>query len=127
MGYLLDGKEGVVQPDDTRSNPVCIPPGSPHTFWNAANETELEMSITLRPALRSEEFFRTLIGLLADHGSLGNVNPLQLLVTFVHGDVQLASVPPAIWSVIKHVVAPLAEHGLGFKPFYPEYTHIPEK
>jgi hypothetical protein len=124
MGYVLDGEEGFVQPHDTQSNPVSIPPSVPHTFWNAANETELEVRITLRPARRSEEFFRTLIGFEKDYGRLGNVNPLQLLVTFVHGDVQLADVPSPVWTVIKHVIVPLAEHGLGFKPFYDEYTHM---
>jgi hypothetical protein len=25
------------------AQPVCIPPGRPHTFWNATNTTELDM------------------------------------------------------------------------------------
>jgi mannose-6-phosphate isomerase-like protein (cupin superfamily) len=124
MGFYLDGEEGTAQPHDTDSNPICIPAGIPHTFWNAANETELELSVTVQPALRSEEFFRTLIGFLTDYKTLANMNPLQLVVTFVHGDVQPSFVPAAAWKVIKHVIAPVAEHGLGFKPFYDEYTHL---
>ena len=31
---------------------VCIPPGRPHTFWNARNTTELDMGANLaQPAL----------------------------------------------------------------------------
>ncbi len=46
-------------------------------------------------------------GLSQDQGgNLGKVNILQLLTTFVEGEVVIAAVPPPVWWVIERVLVP---------------------
>jgi hypothetical protein len=42
--------------------PVCISPGVVHYYWNARNDTDLRIDVTLQPPGNSFDFFRTLIG-----------------------------------------------------------------
>eukprot|EP00891_Asterochloris_glomerata_P006946 jgi/Astpho2/6946/Aster-x0295 len=122
FAYTLEGKEGQLGPADTKSKPLCIPPGAVHTFWNAANSTDLDVEVTLTPALNSEQFFRTFCGLGTDFGQIEAVNPLQLILTFVHGNLVLADVPKPLWFVFQHLLAPLSKLA-GLQPFYESYTN----
>ena len=70
---------------------VCA--GKPHQFWNGDNTTALDMEFTLTPAGTFEQFIRTFCGLASDAGTVDNVSPLQMLVLFPHGDMQLADMP----------------------------------
>ena len=44
------------------AEPVCISPGVVHYYWNARNDTDLRIDVTLQPPGNSFAFFRTLIG-----------------------------------------------------------------
>ena len=61
MGVRAAGNERVLGPDEE----VIVPPGTPHTLWNAGDE-ELHHVVELRPALKSEAFFETVFGLQRD-------------------------------------------------------------
>ena len=120
MGYLAKNDEHFLEEGQT----VTIPSGLKHTFWNANFHKDLLVEITLTPALHAEEFFRTFCGLGTDYGgTLSDVNPLQLMLTFEHGGVELADVPRSAILANRYFVLPLAQWVLGFKPFYDEYTN----
>ena len=64
---------------------------------------------------------RTFCGLGQDFGQIDAVNPVQLILTFVHGNLVLADVPKPLWLVFEHLLAPLSKLA-GLKPFYESYT-----
>lgn len=122
-GYLMNGVEGSLTPKDTADAPLCVPVGASHTIWSKDPDTDLEADVTLTPALNTDVFFRNLAALGHDYGSLGKVNPLQLLSTFVAGGVTLVDVPSVVWSAIK-VAIPHVAPVFGFQPFYAEYAKL---
>lgn len=124
FGHVAKGVEIILFQNDTVDKPFCVAPGTSHSFWNADNTTEMMMTWTLAPPLQSIDFFRTYIGLSRDFGSVMNVNPLQLMVSFVHGDLSLTGMPRPVWYVIENVVVPFAHHILGYQPTYPEYVQM---
>ncbi|DBB01033.1 hypothetical protein WJX77_007824 [Trebouxia sp. C0004] len=119
FSYVVDGVEGHLKHGD---KPACIPAGKPHQFWNGDNTTVLEMEFTLTPAGTFEQFIRTFCGLASDAGTVDNVNPLQMLVLFPHGDMQLADMPKPVWLLIEHNVVPVLQSLHIYKPVYPEYA-----
>ena len=99
---------------------VCA--GKPHQFWNGDNTTVLDMEFTLTPAGTFEQFIRTFCGLASDAGTVDNVSPLQMLVLFPYGDMQLADMPKPVWLLIQHIVVPVLQSLHIYKPVYPEYA-----
>ena len=53
--FLIGGEESVAEPGDV----VVAPPGVPHQAWNESGG-ETRLRITMRPALRWEEFVERL-------------------------------------------------------------------
>lgn len=119
FSYVVDGIEGNLKHGD---EPACIPAGKPHQFWNEDNTTALDMQFTLRPAGTFEPFIRTFCGLAADAGTIDNINPLQIMVLFPYGDMQLAEMPKPIWVLVEHVVVPMLQMLRVYQPTYPEYV-----
>lgn len=119
FSYVVDGMEGHLKHGD---KPACIPAGKPHQFWNGDNTTVLDMEFTLTPAGTFEQFIRTFCGLASDAGTVDNVSPLQMLVLFPHGDMQLADMPKPVWLLIEHIVVPVLQSLHIYKPVYPEYA-----
>jgi len=99
---------------------VCA--GKPHQFWNGDNTTVLDMEFTLTPAGTFEQFIRTFCGLASDAGTVDNVSPLQMLVLFPHGDMQLADMPKPVWLFVERIVVPVLQSLHIYKPVYPEYA-----
>lgn len=123
MGLLLNGVNTVALNKNTVAlgQEVSVPPGSRHFFYNAGDATsDLQLRITLTPALAARQFFETLPGLGHDYGSLDKVPPLQMLLTFAEGGVDLALPAPARL-LIRLLAVPFAR-GVGYRAFYPEYT-----
>lgn len=88
LGYEYNGTAGVATPKSTKSRPLCFEPGVPHTWWNDANGTSLELRLVFTPAMAMLEFYRTLIGFKEDfdsHVSLLQVchNPVLLLFSLL--------------------------------------------
>ena len=80
------------------------------------------MQFTLRPAGTFEPFIRTFCGLASDAGSVENVNPLQMMVLFVGGGMEIADMPKPVWLFTERAVVPLLRFLHIYQPTYPEYT-----
>ena len=90
-----------------------------HQFWNSNNVTDLDMQFTVTPAGSFEAFIRTMCGLAADAGSVADISPLQMMVLFVRGGMEIAAMPRPVWVFIERIVVPLLQL---LQPTYPEYT-----
>ena len=121
MGVRAAGNERVLGPDEE----VIVPPGTPHTLWNAGDE-ELHHVVELRPALKSEAFFETVFGLQRDgkfpvEGEKKAPNPFQGALIVTEYENYLAGMPV---TVQKLLFRPLAFVGrlLGYRSSYPRYS-----
>ena len=81
----------------------------------------MDMQFTVTPAGRFESFIRTFCGLAVDAGSVENINPLQMMVLFVGGGMQIAAMPRPVWLFIECIVVPLLRCLRIYQPTYPEY------
>lgn len=66
-----------------------MPTGVIHTFWNAAGQgpqrPALVVNCTLSPgSVATEAFFENLAGVSNLYGGMDRINPLQMLLLFVH-------------------------------------------
>lgn len=121
MGVRASGNERVLEPGEE----IVVPPGTPHTFWNAGDE-ELHHVVELRPALKSESFFETIFGLQKDgkfpvEGEKKAPNPFQGALIVTEYENYLAGMPMLIQKVL---FPPLAFLGrlLGYKASYARYS-----
>ena len=122
MGVSSGGRERVLEAGEE----AVVPPGTPHTFWNAG-DGELRHTVELRPALRSEGFFETVFGLRRDGKLVAGrpPNPLMMAPVIVEYENWLAGLPvPAQKALFK----PLALLGglFGYRASYPRYSATPE-
>lgn len=119
IGYMLDGKRGVLEAGQSAN----LPKGIPHDWWNAGDE-EARVIVEIRPAARFEQMVITLFGLAAEGktNKKGVPNPLQLaVISQEFADVvQFMSPPPAVQKVLFAVLAPLGR-ALGYKASYPKH------
>jgi hypothetical protein len=91
-------------------------------MWNAG-EDELHQLIELRPALRSETFFETIVGLERE-GKLpekGTPNLLQMALVLLAYDNPLAAPPRPIQTVLFAILAALGRL-VGYRSWYPRYS-----
>ena len=92
-----------VQVDDEQRNlgegeEAVVPPGTPHRWYNEADQEEARVLVELRPALNTEIFFETLYRLARDGRTDENGVPnlLQQAVTLTRinrGEIYLAWPP----------------------------------
>src|SRR5918998_2044468 len=61
LGYRLDGREGVVGPEER----LHVPRGTAHDWWNAGDE-EAQVLVEISPAARFEEMILNAFGLAQD-------------------------------------------------------------
>jgi len=119
IGYMLDGKQGVLEAGQSADLPKGVPPD----WWNAGEE-EARVIVEIRPAARFEEMVITLFGLAAEGktNSKGMPNPLQLaVISQEFADVvQFMSPPPALQKIFFAVLSPLGR-ALGYKASYPRH------
>lgn len=121
MGVRASGGERVLRPGEE----IAVPPGTPHTFWNAGDE-ELHHLVELRPALKSEVFFETVFGLQRDgkfpvEGEKKAPNPFQGALIVTEYENYLAGIPIIVRRIF---FPPLAFLGrlLGYKASYAKYS-----
>jgi len=115
LGVILNGERGVLDEGEQ----VLIPPGTPHTFWNAG-EGELRFITDVRPPGQLQTYWETVFG-LAEEGKVGKnglPNLLQLAVVAPLADSYAPNVPIP---VSKFIVKLLGGVGrlLGYKESYP--------
>jgi quercetin dioxygenase-like cupin family protein len=108
--FKLDGQGLVAAPGDV----IVVRPGMRHIWWNCG-ASEVHARITFRPALRTEEFLRTLFALLAVGRSGGKARPGLLrgavLMHDFQREVRLAWPP---WSIQRVLLPPAAWLGRRF-------------
>ena len=121
MGVKSGGRERILEAGEE----AVVPPGTPHTFWNAG-DGELHHTVELRPALQSEGFFETVFGLQRDGKLVAGrpPNPLMMAPVIVEYENWLAGLPVPVQ---KALFKPLAFLGglLGYRARYPEYGDGP--
>lgn len=123
IGYMLDGKNGVLQAGQSAD----LPRGVYHDWWNAG-DTEARVIVEIRPGRRFEQMVITLFN-LAREGKTdkkGRPNPLQMAVIAQEFKdvVQFMSPPPAVQGVLFGILAPIGRL-LGFKAIYPHHQQTP--
>ena len=118
LGVILDGERQQLGLGEQ----VLIPPGTPHTFWNAG-EDELRFITDVRPPGQLQTYWETVFGLAEDGkvGKNGLPNLLQLAVVAPLADSYASNVPIR---VTKFIIKLLGGIGclLGYKESYPQYS-----
>ena len=120
MGVRAAGKDSVLGPGEE----VVVPPGTPHTFWNASPDDEvLHHVVELRPALRSEAFFETVFGLQRD-GRLAPGKPeaaLLMAPVILEHENWIVGPPVPLQKVLFRVLA-LVGRPFGYRAVYHKYS-----
>ncbi|MDX1687586.1 MAG: cupin domain-containing protein [Candidatus Promineifilaceae bacterium] len=111
------GDEEIYQPGEE----ATIPPGTPHVWWNSG-ESELHVTVELRPADRFAQFLTSLFALAQDEKTdeRGMPNLLQLAVMMQEFDdvIYPSSPPRAVQKILFAILAPVGRW-LGYEPTYP--------
>jgi quercetin dioxygenase-like cupin family protein len=102
---------------------IEVPPGTPHDWWNAGNETAWVI-VEASPGQQFERMIRNLFFLAADGKTDNRGRPglLQtaLLAREFDDTIRLTSPPRAVQRVLFAALAPLARWR-GYRGSYPEY------
>lgn len=120
LDVRIDGDEWTA----TAGTRFAIPPGTPHTIWNAGDE-RMHATIELSPALDAKSFFETTFGLARDgetnHWGLPGPLQLAVLVDEFHEELYFAGAPRLLQRGVAGVLAPIARL-TGYRPRYPRYA-----
>ena len=117
LGVNLDGKRRVLNEGEQ----LYIPPGTPHTFWNAGS-AELRFITDVQPPGGFQIYWETVFG-LAEDGKVdenGLPNLLQLAVVAPMADSYDPRVPVLLMKGIVFILGGIGRL-LGYKACYPEY------
>ena len=119
VNFRLAGREAVAAIGTT----LCVPPGTPHDWWNAGSEEAL-VRVVVQPAARFEAAILTIFGLAQDGrvDAKGMPNLLQLAVFAQEFDDVIRFTRPPRWAqrILFGALAPLARL-LGYRGLYPKY------
>jgi len=125
---VVDGQLGVILDGEQRQlgvgEQVLIPPGTPHTFWNAG-EGELRFITDVQPPGQLQTYWETVFG-LAEEGKVGKnglPNLLQLAVVAPMADSYFPIVPVIVTKGITAVLGFIGRLA-GYKAKYPQYSDI---
>jgi len=125
---VVDGQLGVILDGERRQlgvgEQVLIPPGTPHTFWNAG-EGELRFITDVQPPGQLQTYWETVFG-LAEEGKVGKnglPNLLQLAVVAPMADSYFPIVPVIVTKGITAVLGFIGRLA-GYKAKYPQYSDI---
>jgi quercetin dioxygenase-like cupin family protein len=120
LGYRLDGREGVAEPQER----LHVPRGTVHDWWNAGNE-EAQVLVELSPGARFDEMIRNAFGLARDGktDAKGQPNLLQVALFAREFDdvIRFTKPPRPVQRLSFGILAPVARL-LGYRGSYPEYT-----
>jgi quercetin dioxygenase-like cupin family protein len=96
----IDGAERELRAGDT----LDVEAGVVHAMWNQGPERARTLWQT-RPALRTEDFFETIVGL----GGAGKPGILQtaVIASEYRGEFRTTSPPPALQAIVVSVLAPI--------------------
>jgi len=114
LGVRINGREQVLHASES----VAVPPGTPHTIWNAG-EGETQLRVTFQPALQTEAFFETMFALARDGKTdrQGKPSILQFAAGASVYGMYPTRPPIALQKALFAVLGPLARV-LGYRPHY---------
>lgn len=119
LGIRLDGTERLA----TAGTRVVVPPGTPHDWWNAGDDTAWVV-VEVDPGQRFESMIRNLFGLAVDGrtDATGRPGLLQAALFAREFDdvIRFTSPPRAVQRTLFAALAPLARLR-GLRGSYPEY------
>ena len=96
IGYMLDGKTGVLEAGQSAD----LPKGVPHDWWNAGDE-EARVIVEIRPAARFAEMVISLFGLILGPTGVAIITDYVFAdENMVHWSLGLVGVVSAICSAI---------------------------
>jgi mannose-6-phosphate isomerase-like protein (cupin superfamily) len=118
LGVVLNGDRRVLEAGES----VTIPPGTPHTFWNAG-DGELRFITDVRPPGDLQTYWETVFGLAQDGkvNANGAPNLLQLAVVAPLADSYRPSAPVVATKALIVVLGAIGRL-LGYKARYPKYS-----
>lgn len=118
LGVVLNHSQQILE----QGQNIIIPPGTPHTFWNAGS-SELCFITEVRPPGDLQTYWETVFGLAQDGkvNANGLPNLLQLAVVAPMADSYDPRVPVALTKVLVAVLGAIGRL-LGYKARYPEYS-----
>jgi quercetin dioxygenase-like cupin family protein len=120
LNFRIGGQEHRLEAGES----LLIPKGTPHNWWNGSDE-EAHALVELRPALRSEELFANIYGLLNENGGLPNLLQMAVLSNEHWNEGYLTKPPLLVQRVMFGVLVPLGRL-LGYKAHYPTYSGLEE-
>jgi quercetin dioxygenase-like cupin family protein len=108
LHFLVDGAVRIVRAGEK----IVIPANTPHHFWNEGPGDAVAIQ-EVRPALRTEEFFRTYFNLARegklDEDGMPSILQLALLVPEFHEEMRPTSPPWPLLRMLAALLAPVAK------------------
>jgi mannose-6-phosphate isomerase-like protein (cupin superfamily) len=108
IAFRLRGREEIAEP----GTEVTVPPGQRHFWWNAG-DTDAEVSVELRPALRTEEFFDSFFrlareGKTDENGLAGFMQAMAMLRELGDSHPYLVRPPIVVQRTAAFLLSPVA-------------------
>lgn len=118
LGVILNDSQQLLQTGDS----ITIPPGTPHTFWNAG-DGELRFMTEVRPPGELQTYWETVFGLAQDGkvGANGLPNLLQLAVVAPLADSYDPRIPVAVTRALVVVLGAVGRL-VGYRARYEKYS-----
>jgi mannose-6-phosphate isomerase-like protein (cupin superfamily) len=115
LGVRAPGQDQVLSAGES----VAIPPGTPHTIWNAGGGGETHIVVEFRPALQTEAFFETMFALAraGKTNQQGSPSILQFASGAKTYGMYVTSPPIAVQKILFAVLGPLAR-ALRYQPYF---------
>src|SRR3954452_19992769 len=123
VGFRVGRKKIVAGPGQR----LTVPPGTPHKFWNAGEETA-HFVCEIRPALQFESLIETMFSLAAGGKTnrKGMPNPLRLaVIANAHFDTVQLPFPPAFLQRFGLALGAPLGMALGYGPVYIPVAGVP--
>lgn len=121
LGLKLNGRDGEAGPG-TR---ISVPPGTPHSWWNAGTETAWVV-VEVDPGARFETMVKNMFFLAADGKTDRRGSPgwLQTAISAQEFDdtFRLVSPPRPVQQILFSLLAPIARWR-GLRGSYPEFAN----
>lgn len=116
LTIVLDGQTRVLRAGDT----LHVPRNQVHSMWNGS-DAETIVNWQVRPALNTEQFFETVVGLVnagkTDAKGMPSLLQTALMAKHFANVFRLASPPVAVQDTVFSILTPFARMA-GYRPTY---------